>query len=537
MAGWVSPLKVWSGNMYEKAQTLAAQRMPHAWDDGFSVANDKGRGSRGTQSLNAPQSSGRFRRFILAAGAFAFFAGVGGILTFALPFEPFYQARILAVMPQSEGGEVGTPSMDDVASYAKARLTSDEARASAKAKFGEDRADLISVKPEHEAPVLDITTTLEDPAVAQETVNYFADILIAAKQAVPGADGARRALLETLHEAKAELAAFEVDGSGEPAETLRLDDADPAQLQETAEAARERALAASKLSLNAVLTGKASPDVMSPTLLGLVEQYMQAKAEVEALSDKLGPLHPQFVAAKTYLAASERRITDEIARIVKAARAEIQSAAAAQMKADKSNSELATLNTEREARRADLQAAVDAAQANLDVFDRSLEPLPPARFRMISPATRIEMPYMQSDLIIAASLALGLIAALIVFVRAAPQRPTEQTIRNRFKAEPPMTVATEELWDTDILDAVDLIHRDRDEDDWQHRMPRPANDEEVQTYSPEVRALAMRLAALRKRAEAAAEAESQPSIEEALAEMRRLRSKVQVLAKARNRHA
>ncbi|MCO6187095.1 hypothetical protein [Rhizobium sp. L1K21] len=523
--------------MFEKAQSFATQQLPHEWEQRFSVANDQTPDFHRSGRFTAPRGNGGFRRFLLASGVFAFFAAAAGVLTLALPNEISYQARILAVMPQPEELEGSvSASMEEVISYARTLLTADATRASAKTKFGDDRTDLISVTLEHASPVIDIATSLQDPAAAQETVNYFADVLTTAKQAEPGADGARHALEQTLDEAKAALAAFDEEAPGALPEALRLEDSDPAQLRETAEAAHERALAASKLSLNAVLTGKVSQEVMTPTLTALVDQYMQAKADVEVLSDKLGPLHPQFVAAKTYLAAAERRITDEIARIVKTARAETQSAAAEQMQAEKSSSQQASQKAEYDARRADLQAAVDAAQANLEAFDRSLAPVPPARFRMISPATRIETPYVRTDLIILGGLALGFVSALLVFARTRRHMPVENQFRDHFKAEPPVAVNAMNF-DMAVDDTVDVLTTRRFENDWRYEARCAANDEEVQTFSPEVRALAMRLAALRKRAEEVAEAESQPSIEEALAEMRRIRSKVRVLSETRNRRA
>lgn len=491
------------------------------WENRFSVANDVAVG-------HLPPEGRFFKRFLIACGAFAFFAAAGGIAALTLPGDTRYEARVLAVMPQADDAKQVNPSMSDVVRYARTVMSSQNTLNAAKARFGDDRAKTITIGEESDAPVITVSTSLKDAFFASQTVDYFAGLLTSVKDVEPGADGARRALQQTLDDARAELEAFDAEMASDPANVAEINPSDTAELKEAAEAARERAVAAGQLSLKSVLAGQVSPDIMTPTLSSLLEQYLNAEAELQALGDKLGPRHPQYVAAKTYLSTAKTKMTEEIRRIVKSARADTQAAAAEQMKAEKESAEMASRQEDSVAHRQELQMAVQAAEANLSSFDKAAEPLPPARFRLISPATLVDEPNEASGMLILAGLASGALAALFILLQTGRREARTGSARE----DAAFGTVHERDLEAAVLEDFDALRGDVRVADWQESLPYAANDEEVQTYSPEVRALAMRLATLRKQVEEIAGVESQPSLEETLVEMRRIRQKVHQLKKS-----
>ena len=75
-----------------------------------------------------------------------------------------------------------------------------------------------------------------------------------------------------------------------------------------------------------IIAGTFPEELLSPTLAELRKQFAQTKASADALSTRLGPRHPQFIAAQSSLEAVRNEIRNELRRIVAASQTELQRA-------------------------------------------------------------------------------------------------------------------------------------------------------------------------------------------------------------------
>lgn len=90
--------------------------------------------------------------------------------------------------------------------------------------------------------------------------------------------------------------------------------------------ARAKAETTSRVSASDVLEGAFPEQIASTTLTELRKQYAAANAEFGSLSTRLGPRHPQRVAAGQALEAVRGEIRNELRRIAAAAQTELQRA-------------------------------------------------------------------------------------------------------------------------------------------------------------------------------------------------------------------
>lgn len=90
--------------------------------------------------------------------------------------------------------------------------------------------------------------------------------------------------------------------------------------------ARAKAETTAGVSPSDVLSGSFPEQIASPTLTELRTQYTTASAEFGSLSSRLGPRHPQRVAAEQSLEAVRGEIRNELRRIASAANTELQRA-------------------------------------------------------------------------------------------------------------------------------------------------------------------------------------------------------------------
>ncbi len=515
--------------MFNNTQQPYSRARAFEQENRFSFANDSVPPSATPYGASSYGLS--FGKRILAACAVCLgLASAGGIAALLVPAETHYQARVLAVISDNEAGV--KPPMRDVVHFVTSTFTSDAFSTAARAEFGSIAANSIAVEREENAPVVLIASHVQDAALARATADYYARHLTDTKPVDTGVEETRRALQATLQNAQRELADFEQGGAS--ADEIAAPVVDLAELGRAAEEARARAESASKLSLKAVLSGNVDEDLMTPILTELVQQHTEAGIELQSLTEKLGPRHPQFLAAKAAKAAVEQKISRELKRIAKAARAETQAASAEQMLAEKQHKEVAGQQNTLQSQRAQLLEAVNAAAANLQAFENAQPPSPPAHFRLISPAVSISQPMYDRAMVSLAGIAAGILAGLGVFAMMAPRKQRETVVRpmlfeRRQAAELAKPV------EPGILEQLSLLEEAWPETGRQDEMPTAANDEEAQTIDPAVRLLAMRLASLRQRAGQAAQAGSQPKLEDALVEMRRLRRKVRELAEAKQR--
>lgn len=90
--------------------------------------------------------------------------------------------------------------------------------------------------------------------------------------------------------------------------------------------ARAKAETTSRVSPSDVMSGAFPEQIASPTLTELRKQYATASAEFGSLSSRLGPRHPQRVAAEQALEAVRGEIRNELRRIASSAQTELQRA-------------------------------------------------------------------------------------------------------------------------------------------------------------------------------------------------------------------
>lgn len=87
-----------------------------------------------------------------------------------------------------------------------------------------------------------------------------------------------------------------------------------------------RAASARNLDLNAVVGGELPEQIASPVMGELRTQYAVAKQEVERLSVRLGPRHPERLAAEAQLAGAQQSMTAELRRITASIQVELKRA-------------------------------------------------------------------------------------------------------------------------------------------------------------------------------------------------------------------
>lgn len=523
------------GDMAGKANSTVRKQGTAVSGSRFSFANDRGEAI--FEAKVEPRRRLGWPRLVLALLMLGVFSLVGVFGARLAPQTHRYEARILAIIPEAEGE--ASPVMSDVLGYARGKFNSRETHEAVLKDIGTDPLSALTIEQEGSAPVVSISADMEDGAFAEMAVNYFANQLTKPEVRDPGLVDAHHALQDTFDKAKAELAAYQAGPANAQSEleqgaiTPQEQAAALANLKQAAELARERAADAEKLTIQAVLAGTVPEDIATERLKSFVEQYAQANAEFEALSGKLGPKHPQFLATQTSVNAIRQRIGLEIGRIVKGARAELQHAAAAELAAEKQVATQDAQRQENQGELARLQGAVHAAQANLVDFDQSAPPLPPARFRLISPATSVESGLTDSMFYVLGGIGAGLLAAIIALVMPLSRSAPVYHQVLPFEPASPVEKTPRRVNKPGILEQLDMLEASWPETGRGQKIPVAVNDEAAQPIEPDVRELALRLAALRRRAEKAAQAGSQQAMESALSDMRRLRRKVGILAAAR----
>ncbi|MDP3896082.1 MAG: GumC family protein, partial [Mesorhizobium sp.] len=87
-----------------------------------------------------------------------------------------------------------------------------------------------------------------------------------------------------------------------------------------------RAASARNLDLNAVVGGELPEQIASPVMAELRSQYAVSKQEVERLSVRLGPRHPERLAAEAQLAGARDSMASELRRITSSIQIELKRA-------------------------------------------------------------------------------------------------------------------------------------------------------------------------------------------------------------------
>ncbi|MBW3097340.1 GumC family protein [Pseudohoeflea coraliihabitans] len=91
-------------------------------------------------------------------------------------------------------------------------------------------------------------------------------------------------------------------------------------------AVRVKAEGLRRANVDDVINGAFPEEFLSANLIELRKQYSLAKSNADSLSSRLGPRHPQIIAAQSSLESSRSQIRSELRRIVASSQAELQRA-------------------------------------------------------------------------------------------------------------------------------------------------------------------------------------------------------------------
>lgn len=413
-------------------------------------------------------------------------------------------------------------------------------------------ANALRITREADAPVISISADLPDQTLAVALSNNLSHILLDA----PSVEQPVKTLAAD-DKAQAALSSFEEsDGAtiNPRREEIAGSEAAIRDLDLSVAATRKRLDEAGKVRVSDVLAGKFPPDLSTPRLESLLSSYASEKADYEGLALKLGPLHPQLKAAVTELEATKASITSEVSSITLAARQTLQTLVAKQATLNGAltaqKAELASLEDRRAYLKAQLKPMPVADDlTNGKVANAQAALAPQVRYRLVSPAT-IAVPDVEGALInhVAGGLLGLLVGAIILFGGRAPSASRHVVAR----AEPRMTAKPAPR---SILDQISELEKMWPETGRKNAMPLATNDEPVQQEMRHARQAVMAMNILRAQAQDAAKHASSPvsspasnqmsnraanaaseaSLERVLADMQKLRAKVQWYAAEQER--
>ena len=182
-----------------------------------------------------------------------------------------------------------------------------------------------------QSSVITVTYTAGDPKFAAQAANAFAKAYIEVtlalrtepnKQAAAWFDDQLKSLRKQLDDAQTKLAAYQRE-HGIIATDERLD-VEQTKLQELSNQqlrANDEMYGLAGRSGVASRTGDASPDVIAnPMVQALKTDLLRAEAELQQLSTRVGPNHPQYIQQKAQVDALRTRVRQEESRIVGGAR-------------------------------------------------------------------------------------------------------------------------------------------------------------------------------------------------------------------------
>jgi succinoglycan biosynthesis transport protein ExoP len=144
----------------------------------------------------------------------------------------------------------------------------------------------------------------------------------------------RLAELQTgVEEAERKVEAFKAENDLIDAQGRLISDDEMVKLNEQLSIARARtielnarAASARDLNLDSVVGGELPEQISSPVMAELRSQYAVSKQEVERLSVRLGPRHPERLAAEAQLSGARESLASELRRIVSSIQVDLRRA-------------------------------------------------------------------------------------------------------------------------------------------------------------------------------------------------------------------
>lgn len=200
----------------------------------------------------------------------------------------------------------------------------------------------VSVLRDPRTFVINVGTVTRDPAksalIANTLVDTYLDQEGAAQsglmeRASESIDTRIEALQADLNDAERAVEEFKAENDLVGINGELLDDRQIIALTNQLAAARATKVAVkvkadnlAKARIEDVLVGTFPEEFLSGTLIELRKQYSQAKAAADSLATRLGPRHPQYIAAQSSLESTRNEIRSEFRRIVASSQSELQRA-------------------------------------------------------------------------------------------------------------------------------------------------------------------------------------------------------------------
>ncbi len=192
----------------------------------------------------------------------------------------------------------------------------------------------VTVRPLNNSHVMEVTFTASDPALTAAAVNTLMDIYVKAGLAAKysAVDKARAWLERRAAELRSELrkqedriASYRADNGLVQGVHAELDVENISQLEEAL--AKARADLANALGkLNAAQNGGGGEAPLAPSVIQLREQGASLAAQLQEMSTRLGPRHPDVLGVQRELRAVQSQEAAETARVVAATQAEVRAA-------------------------------------------------------------------------------------------------------------------------------------------------------------------------------------------------------------------
>ena len=193
-------------------------------------------------------------------------------------------------------------------------------------------ASAITVERVGGSSAITLSATTADPAKAALLVNTLADIYLAGS-GMAGAPDRMAALRAELERAERAVEAYKVRNELVDAQGRLISDEQILTVQEQLSIAKARTLelnarAAStrEANVDSIVTGSLPEQFASPTVTGLRDRLAGLKQQSDRLSTRLGPRHPERLAAEAELQAVREELAGELRRVAGALQTELKRA-------------------------------------------------------------------------------------------------------------------------------------------------------------------------------------------------------------------
>lgn len=499
----------------------------------MKTASYSGKAATGPRRADA-QRIGMLRWTAAFSLLVAGFAGAEAVI-YLQPVETV-PARVLVIAPRDEAGDAAGDLDRSVARTIEV-LKSSAALASATKSldlafqpgFAGTSPEVqlqasLDIHREGTAPVVSIAMKGAEAETGTRVANYLANVLTSGAKIAPVK--AEAVTNDALAAARAELAAFEAGDGRRMADVQAEIGATGEALRQTGlryEEARRMASASARATVADVLSGKLPAEMTTPRLQSLLARYPQARATFDGLSQKLGNLHPELQAAKAELDRISTAIGNELRAASAAAARNLRDIEAERSKQETTlaaaKAELAALSS----KHAQLARNAGDASGIGTTAEADEQGLPAGvLYRTISSAGTTAIDATTAWLYRAEGTILGLIAAATVLLGGRRRQAVRRPIPATTSAAP-----APKAQPRGILEQIAMLEEMWPQTGRADAMPLAVNDEPAQHALTPARKVVVEMEALRRQAHQASNDASGATLEQVLADMQKLRAKVQ----------